>query len=209
MAISQAPVGSKFANLTVVGLADPAKNRFARWVCKCDCGIEKTFYASNVKRGLSKSCGCMKAEAIRKARTTHGHSRNSDSPPSPTYTTWSSMMTRCYNKNSNAYSYYGGRGITVCDTWKNFEGFLADMGTKPVKGMSIERLDTNGNYEPNNCVWANHTQQARNTRHTKLNAPLVERIRAGEITTREVMQQTGCAKSTVHMANRGHNWGVL
>lgn len=119
------------------------------------------------------------------------------------------MLTRCYNKKSKAYNDYGGRGVAVCDAWKDFKTFLADMGIKPAKGMSIERLDTNGNYEPGNCVWANATQQARNTRRTKLNAPLVKRIRAGEITTLEVMQQTGCAKSTVHMANRGHNWGVL
>lgn len=119
------------------------------------------------------------------------------------------MFTRCYNKNSKSFSYYGGRGITVCVAWSDFQAFLAHMGTKPVKGMSIERLDTNGNYEPGNCVWANATQQARNTRRTKLNAPLVERIRSGEITTLEVMQQTGCAKSTVHMANRGNHWGIM
>ena len=209
MALSQAPVGSRFGNLVVVGPADPAKHSIAQWFCKCDCGIEKTFYASNVKRGLSQSCGCMKAGAISRARTIHGHAAGADSLNSPTYSTWSSMFTRCYNKNSKSFSDYGGRGITVCDAWNDFQAFLADMGVKPAKGMSIERLKTNDNYEPGNCVWANATQQARNTRRTKLNAPLVQRIRAGEITTLEVMHQTGCAKSTVHMANRGNNWRVL
>lgn len=209
MVAANALLGSKFNNLLVVGLAEPDKNRMARWICQCDCGVVKTFYAANVTRGLSKSCGCMKPKAISAARSIHGHSKSTGRLSSPTYSSWSSMWTRCTNENCKSYKDYGGRGITVCDSWRSFEKFLADMGGKPEKWMSIERIDCNGNYEPGNCIWANPTIQARNTRRTKLTTEIVSQIRAGKISTLEVMQQTGCAKSTVGMAKRCVNWSAM
>lgn len=119
------------------------------------------------------------------------------------------MLTRCTNPRSRSYANYGGRGIEVCARWRDFENFLADMGEKPAAGMSIERLDVDGNYEPSNCVWATHREQTRNTRRTKLTAEIVASLRAGDVSRQEVMLATGCAKSTVGMAVRGDNWSSL
>lgn len=168
--------------------------------CQCACGTIRSIYRSNLTSGKTMSCGCDRSRKVAEARTTHGMFGT------PTYSTWSSMMTRCTNPNSKSFNEYGGRGISVCDEWKTFSGFFASMGEKPAKGMSIERLDVNGNYEPGNCVWANATQQARNTRRTKLNASIVQQIRDGAVSTLQVMKSTGCAKSTVGMAKRHVNW---
>ena len=93
----------------------------------------------------------------------HGHSRRSGW--SKTYAVWHAMLQRCYSKNDKSYKYYGGRGIKVCDRWRNFVNFLEDMGEAPPK-LSIERKDHNGDYEPKNCEWVTHTMQMRNRRNT-------------------------------------------
>lgn len=153
--------GHKYGQWTVLQYAGIAPNsRKAAWLCECTCGTRRNITSSNLKSALS--CGCGRREKTILRNTTHGRAR------SPEHTTWCAMKSRCYNQNEPGYVDYGGRGISVCDRWKDsFASFLSDMGLKPFPEASIGRIDNDGNYEPNNCRWETHGQQARNTRRTR------------------------------------------
>lgn len=129
----------------------------------CDCGNKTIVSTGNLKNGTTKSCGCYQreyqAKRGRKNFYKHGLSNH------PLYPTWSTMKSRCYNKNNISYKNYGARGIKVCDRWLNsFENFLKDMGEKPSDKHSLDRIDINGDYEPSNCRWATPEEQAINKR---------------------------------------------
>ena len=151
--------GLVFERLTVVGRAPNRKDARAYWDCKCLCGSKVIVSSSDLGTGHTKSCGCLNAEVRRTKPLKHGHNR------SATYTSWRNMLARCGNPNDPRYSSYGGRGIRVCEQWADFRNFLFDMGVKP-DGLSIERKDVNGNYEPGNCVWATQETQDNNKRTT-------------------------------------------
>lgn len=150
--------GRVFGRLTAVRLLNKPKNHWY-WLFQCACGNSIKARGSHVTAGRTSSCGCFRKEC----RMTHGHSR-SRSRPSPTYSSWASMIGRCCNPNSAVFHYYGGRGITVCERWKKFENFLADMGERPSPDLSLDRIDNNGNYEPGNCRWATWDVQCANKR---------------------------------------------
>lgn len=149
--------GKKFGAWTVIKQSEK-RNKHITWLCKCECGNESVVVSQKLRMGLSKSCGCLIPEKARESSTIHGKCTT------PEYRTWSEIFTRCTNPNSKAYQYYGGRGITISERWNNFENFLADMGEKLSPKHSIERIDVNGNYEPNNCKWATAEEQSINKR---------------------------------------------
>lgn len=148
--------GRVFERLTVVERCH-LRNGRPRWVCRCICRTLKSVAACELKAGKTKSCGCLNAESRRTKAVRHGFNRTA------TYVCWSNMLARCGNANRPDFKNYGGRGIAVCERWLEFQNFLADMGEKP-RGLSIDRIDNDGNYEPDNCRWATPSEQRRNQR---------------------------------------------
>ena len=131
------------------------------WLCLCECGGTIVVQQSNLRGGRTRSCGCLRRQATaeynRRTKRTHGMRET------PTYSSWQSMLSRCYNPNATGFKHWGGRGITVTPAWHQFEAFLEDMGERP-EGTTLDRIDVNGNYEPGNVRWATPGEQVRNRR---------------------------------------------
>lgn len=152
-------VGDIYGYFTVLktSIDENSKNGHLFFIVKCKCGNIKTMRKCTVVSGRTKSCGCLKRELVIKRSKTHGMRGT------PEYKSWSSMLSRCHNKNLQAYKDYGGRGIKVCERWMKFENFYEDMGPRP-EGTSLDRVENNGNYEPSNTRWGTREEQANNTR---------------------------------------------
>ncbi len=156
--------------LTVVDLSH-FKNSLAVWNCVCECGSLAKVKGSCLRSGNTKSCGCTRkinaSANARRASTTHGMHG------SPTYDTWQSILARCNKSSHKSFQYYGGKGVKVCDEWRRFENFLRDMGVRPI-GTTIDRINSDGNYEPGNCQWATPKDQANNRSNNRWHSYLGE-----------------------------------
>lgn len=158
--------GERFGRMVVIGEAPRDKSNRSRVVCRCDCGVTKTVYLGNLRQGRTQSCGCFHQEMRGLVRLKHGHACIAKNQKTTrTYNSWASLIQRCTNPNRPDSHNYGGRGITVCERWKSFENFLADMGERP-ENTSIDRINVNGNYEPSNCCWATASEQNGNQRRS-------------------------------------------
>lgn len=159
-------IGNKFGMWTVLSYRE--KRKYVHYYnCRCDCGVEKPVHRGSLIYGKSLGCGCRSHELCLKRSTKHGHARMTTVGATKEYRSWSGLKRRCLDPNSTPYKYYGGRGITVCDRWRDsFVNFLEDMGECPPE-HSIERKDVNGNYEPENCIWIPRKLQSKNTRFNR------------------------------------------
>jgi hypothetical protein len=161
-------VGKKFERLTVLEFVGVDNHGKSKWKCRCDCGVEKIVRRNNLVSGSTKSCGCLRNEKLKAQtqRTKHGHKIKGKS--SPTYISWNCMKQRCYHLRQESYEFYGGRGITVCEHWRNaFATFLADMGERE-PDTTLDRIDNEKGYLcpkcGNNCRWASKEVQTFNRR---------------------------------------------
>lgn len=159
--------GKRFGRLCVISMAAKrSKTGRIQWNCLCDCGTSCVISGYYLLRGSTSSCGCLQSEKsrekLRKLNTTHGMWN------APGYDIWNAMISRCNNPNNKRYCDYGGRGIRVCERWLNVKNFLADIGEKPTD-LTLDRIDNNKGYSPDNCRWATPSEQSRNQRLRKDN----------------------------------------
>lgn len=152
--------GQTFGMLTAIEHVDKRTGSGVIWRCRCQCGSDTFAKCSDLRSGKTRSCGCLRRITSARTGVTHGDTRRGRWAKE--YRSWRFMLTRCEDPTHRAYPYYGGRGIRVCERWKDYASFLADMGRKPEGRYSLDRIDNDGDYEPGNVRWATQAQQTRN-----------------------------------------------
>lgn len=174
--------GQRFGRLTVVAVIRGNSKGRLKWECRCDCGGSTTTPTHCLRGGHTQSCGCLQRE-----RTSAAARREHRIIDHPLYRLWSGLKSRCLNPNATGYDRYGGRGITICDRWLNFENFVSDIGPRPSSQHSLDRIECEGDYEPGNCRWATPEEQNNNTRVATVVTYKGKRMRL-----HEAWQESGC-----------------
>lgn len=190
--------GKRFGMLTVICRAAD-RNGDAMWKCVCDCGRERIVLGESLRCGHTKSCGCQMRRILLESNIKHGKTNTK------LYGVWSTMKSRCLNPNSASYKLYGKRGIKVCEEWANdFQAFYEwAVSTGYHEGLSIDRIDTNGNYEPSNCRWADAKMQANNRRNSH-----IVTLNGESHTIAEWSKITGIKSSTLYMRLNKYGYSV-
>jgi hypothetical protein len=194
-------IGRRFERLMVIQESPerPSLHEF-QWICRCDCGSEVKVRGTNLRTGNTTSCGCRRQEVSTQRALHHGAARRGRMLPE--YISWVEMRKRCSNRNLPAFVDYGGRGIKVCPEWDSFEQFYADMGARPSPKHSLDRINNNGPYSPENCRWATRTDQNRNTRATRFLTHQGQTLPIGDWA-----DKTGIGLKTIHGRMR-RGWSV-
>lgn len=188
--------GKRFGRLVVL-CRDGTKGKAATWKCLCDCGTHCVTAGGSLRKGRSVSCGCWKRDGYGGACRTHADTKSNE------YNTWKKIIGRCKNKKDAAYDRYGGRGITVCDRWLKYENFLSDMERRPSADHSIDRIDNDGRYGPENCRWATASEQARNRRSN-----VIVDVDGEKMVLKDAAAKFGIPYKTVH-ARISNGWEVM
>jgi hypothetical protein len=190
--------GQVFGRLTVTAYAGKLRRGVSIFTCRCECGNATTVRGRGLVSGATRSCGCLARESTsvrnRRRLTKHGQSG------SLAYRSWASMMARCYKPATVGYRRYGGRGIMVCARWHDFANFLADMGERPGREYSIDRIDNDENYEPANCRWATAREQQRN----KSNGRIID-VEGQQLSLTEWSERSGISLGVLSERLR-HGW---
>ncbi len=195
--------GKKYGLLTVIERAD-SKNGETRWICQCYCGRKTVVRGGNLTSGAIKSCGCLRKERATEGHTTHGASKE-NGKRSKLYSIWIGMRRRCYDENSINYNYYGLRGITVCDDWKDdFEKFKEwALSSGYDSTLTIDRIENDKGYSPENCRWIGAKEQARNRRSNN-----VITFNGETHTAVEWEEKLGFSRGTISRRIRSRGWSV-
>lgn len=192
-------IGERFGRIVVLEYIGH-RDYVAYLRCKCDCGCITVASAVHIRNGRTSSCGCFRSQVVSERLTKHGHAPLVGKRL-PSYVSWQSMMSRCYNPNNSHFKHYGGRGIIVCGPWHDFTNFLSDMG-ETAKGMSIERRDNDLNYCKENCLWIPKRDQPKNRRHNWRVEIDGEVVTAREATRRLGVPQNSIADKLRHAGFR-------
>lgn len=185
----KAVIGGRYGRLTVIDHAEPYKGKYRQWLVRCACGAEKVVMDQSLRSGATSSCGCLALEMLTDSAI-HGHAAGRKQTKE--YMAWRDMMQRCYNPKNPSYHNYGGRGITVCEAWHAFTGFLADMGLAP-EGLTLDRVNESRNYEKLNCAWADWLDQGC---HKRTNRRLTFKGRT--LSVADWARRLGIKPETIH-----------
>jgi len=192
--------GQKFNKLTVVNIIADKKSTSTYYNCLCECGKYKEVRAGNLRSGQVKSCGCLLKKWLIDKNKTHGLTGH------PLHNLWFKIKERCENPNCSSYHNYGGRGIVMCERWQIFQNFYDDMIVGYSKGLEIDRINNNGNYEPNNCRWVSHRVNTQNTRNTKLSVEIVAEIRESNLPAPFFAKKYNTSRGVINAARSGKTW---
>lgn len=190
--------GQTFGYLTVLERGENNPHGQARWRCRCVCGRETLVVAAKLRSGRTISCGCMGLRHATEAKIRHGDALSKGKVR--LYTTWEAMKRRCCNPNCRQYQYYGGKGVKVCDEWLEYEGFKAwALANGYADNLTIDRIDSNGDYEPANCQWITLAENISRAKRTPqdVEAKIVQMLQQGVLGA-SICRETGVSRATVH-----------